>query len=110
MNKARIDKFAKLSQSLVPIQYENILRVKEDYPRLQLSSRRRASSVDGKLLYSTVMPRDVYFRNAYRTYKLSIIGSLKLVNFDFGISRTSESTKESLGRRVAAETVKKLKK
>ena len=110
INKARIDKFAKLSQSLVPIQYENILRVKEDYPRLQLSNKRRASSVDGKLLYSTVMPRDVYFRNAYRTYKLSIIGSLKLVNFDFGISRTSESTKESLGRRVAAETVKKLKK
>ncbi len=104
LHDARITKFAKLAQSLVPIEYENILKLRESYSRLQLSTGRRASGVDGKLLYKTVMPRDRYFMNAYRTYKLSSASSMKLVDYSWGIARKEG---QSRGQRMSAEAIKK---
>ncbi len=106
LHESRVQRFGKLAQSLVPIEFENILKLREDYTRLQLSNRRRASSVDGKLLYNTVMPRDVYFRNAYRTYKLSTVTSLKLVNYNWGVQRGAGQQ----GKRTTEQAIGKLAK
>tara|TARA_Y100000592_G_scaffold5496_1_gene7844 strand:- start:6740 stop:7288 length:549 start_codon:yes stop_codon:yes gene_type:complete len=90
LHESRVQRFAKLAQSLTPITMENLLGVKEEYPRLQLSVRRKASAVDGKLLYKTIIPRDRFYRDAYRTYKLSLASSMKLVNYDWDVIRNQK--------------------
>tara|TARA_Y100000004_G_scaffold126608_1_gene142527 strand:- start:938 stop:1486 length:549 start_codon:yes stop_codon:yes gene_type:complete len=102
LHESRVQRFAKLAQSLTPITTENILGLKEDYPRLQLSTKRRATAVDGRLLYNTIMPRDKYYREAYRTYKLSAASSMKLINYDWDVIRQDKG----LGK-TTAEAVKR---
>ena len=82
MHESRVQKFAQRAQSITPLMYENVLKLKKEYPRLQLSTSRKASAVDGKLLYNTVMPRDRYYIKAYRTYRLDRATSMKLVNYE----------------------------
>ena len=41
-----------LAQTIIPVQNENLLGMKHEYPRIQLSDKRKPSGVDGKLLYT----------------------------------------------------------
>ena len=48
------------------------------------------------------MPRDKYYREAYRTYKLSAASSMKLINYDWDVIRQDKG----LGK-TTAEAVKR---
>ena len=64
---------------------ENLLKVKEDYIRVQLSSRLKAAAFSAEHLYNRVFPLDVALKNAYRSYKLENVNSLKAVDYQLEI-------------------------
>jgi len=103
LHESRVQKFVQQSQALTPMIYENVLKLKEEYPRLQLSTSRKASAVDGKLLYTSIMPRDTYYVKAYRTYKLSSAASMKLVSYDW-----DTITRDGGFNKTTAESVRRL--
>ena len=82
LNESRVQKFFKLAQSLTPMWEENIIRLHLPYVRLQLNTPRAVTSVDSKLLYKTLMPRDIHYKNAYRSYDLNIANQLRVVNYE----------------------------
>ena len=102
LNEARVQKFFKLAQSLTPVWEENIVKLQMPYVRLQLSTPRAVTSVDSKLLYRTLMPRDIHYKNAYRSYDLNTVSTLRVINYELDFLATEH------GRR-AAESVAKRK-
>jgi len=102
LHESRVQKLFKLGQSLTPVWEENLLGLRLPYTRLQLSNPRAVTSVDSKLLYRTVMPRDIWYQRAYRTYSLGTASAMKVVNYKLDV------ISEKVGRR-ASETVSKRK-
>ena len=115
LHESRVQRFARRAQSLTPISMENILGLNYEYPRLQFSSRRRATAVDGKLLYKSIIPRDRFYKESYRTYKLSAASSMKLVNYDWAAMRkdqgygkkTAEDIKDSFDPEASLPSMRK---
>lgn len=101
LHEERIQKFFKLAQSLTPVWEENLLRLPLPYLRLQLSTPRAVTSVGSQLLYKMVIPRDIHYKNAYRSYSLDIISSLKVVNYklDFISTEHGRRSAESIAKR-----------
>jgi len=101
LNETRVQKFFKLAQSLTPMWEENIIKLKLPYVRLQLSHPKAVTSVDSKLLYKTLVPRDVFYQNSYRSYNLDIVSALKVVNYEVDHLATHHGrrTTESVAKR-----------
>ena len=102
LHEGRVQKLFSLSQSVIPMMEENLIHLPKDYLRLQLSTPRRATSVNSQLLYKMIMPRDIYFKNAYRTYLLSKATSMKAVNYNVDVI-----SKLKAGRKSSVEAIKK---
>tara|TARA_Y100001963_G_scaffold154542_1_gene243542 strand:- start:262 stop:732 length:471 start_codon:yes stop_codon:yes gene_type:complete len=80
-----INKFInEIHNKIVPFENENLLRLRENYIRAQVNSRLKSASFDSKTIYDMIFPKDRDLKNAYRSYKFSIISSLKVVNYDMG--------------------------
>ena len=64
---------------------ENLVFLKEDYFRIQISNPKRRSAMTPKRFYSDVISADKYFKRAYRSYKLTKLSSLKVsqINTEF---------------------------
>ena len=73
------------ANSVEPVQYENLIKLKEDYQRVQIASRLKARAFTAQTIYKMVMPRDMSYKEAYRSYNLEKVASLKIVNLKLDI-------------------------
>ena len=64
---------------------ENLLSLKEDYFRIQISNSKKRSAMSHNRFYSDIISADKYFKQAYRSYKLTKLSSLKVtqINSEF---------------------------
>ena len=64
---------------------ENLISLKEDYFRIQISNPKKRSAMSPTRFYSDVISADRYFKEAYRSYKLNKLTSLKVtqMNMEF---------------------------
>ena len=64
---------------------ESIIRLKEEYFRIQISTPKKRSAMTTKRFYSDVISSDKFFKEAYRSYKLSKLTSIKVtqINLEF---------------------------
>ena len=64
---------------------ENLINLTEDYFRIQISNPKKRSAMSTKRFYSDVISADKYFKEAYRSYKLTKLTSLKVtqINTEF---------------------------
>ena len=64
---------------------ENLISLKEEYFRIQISNPKKRSAMSPKRFYSDVISADKYFKEAYRSYKLTKLTSLKVtqINMEF---------------------------
>ena len=64
---------------------ENLINLTEDYFRIQISNPKKRSAMSPQRFYSDVISSDKYFKEAYRSYKLNKLTSLKVtqINMEF---------------------------
>jgi len=64
---------------------ENLISLKENYFRLQIANPKKRSAMTPKRFYSDVISADKYFKQSYRSYKLTKLTSLKVtqINMEF---------------------------
>jgi len=64
---------------------ENLISLKEAYFRIQISNPKKRSAMSPQRFYSDVISGDKYFKEAYRSYKLPKLSSLKVtqINMEF---------------------------
>ena len=64
---------------------ENLISLKEEYFRIQISNPKKRSAMSPQRFYSDVISADKYFKEAYRSYKLTKLTSLKVtqINMEF---------------------------
>ena len=64
---------------------ENLISLKEEYFRIQISNPKKRSAMSPTRFYSDVISADRYFKGAYRSYKLNKLTSLKVtqINMEF---------------------------
>tara|TARA_A100001011_G_scaffold354986_1_gene397850 strand:+ start:898 stop:1356 length:459 start_codon:yes stop_codon:yes gene_type:complete len=64
---------------------ENLVFLKEDYFRIQISNPKKRSAMSTKRFYSDVILADKYFKQAYRSYKIKSLTSLQVsqINTEF---------------------------
>ena len=64
---------------------ENLVFLKEDYFRIQISNPKRRIAMTPKRFYSDVILSDKYFKQAYRSYKTKSLTSLQVsqINTEF---------------------------
>ena len=64
---------------------ENLVFLKEDYFRIQISNPKRRSAMTPKRFYSDVILSDKYFKQSYRSYKTKSLTSLQVsqINTEF---------------------------
>ena len=104
LNEYQVQRMFSIMLSLTPVIEENILKLKEPYYRLQLSSRLRPSSISGKNVYDRIKDK-VEFKNAFRTYSFRILNSPKLVDYNLDVVSDIRA-----GKKTTAETIRRQKK
>ena len=64
---------------------ENLIFLKEDYFRIQISNPKKRSAMSTKRFYGEVILSDKYFKQAYRSYKTTSLTSLQVsqINTEF---------------------------
>ncbi len=64
---------------------ENLISLKEDYFRIQISNPKKRSAMTPQRFYSDVISADKYFKEGYRAYKLAKLTSLKVsqINIEY---------------------------
>ena len=64
---------------------ENLLNLKEDYFRIQIANPKKRSAMTSQRFYSDIISADKYFKESYRSYKLTKLTSLKVtqINTEF---------------------------
>ena len=59
---------------------ENLIALKEDYFRVQISNTKARSHMTSKKFYDNIILADNVFKSAYRSYKVNVLSSLKVIN------------------------------
>ena len=59
---------------------ENLIALKEDYFRIQLSVTKKRSFMSPKKFYSNIILADNVFKRSYRSYKTDKLSALKVTN------------------------------
>ena len=64
---------------------EDIINIKEEYFRIEISNPKKRSAMSPQRFYSDVISADKYFKESYRSYKLTKLTSLKVtqINMEF---------------------------
>ena len=60
--------------------FENLIALKEDYFRVQISNTKARSHMTSKKFYDNIILADNVFKQAYRSYKTDILSALKVIN------------------------------
>ena len=98
--ESQVQQLFRLSQTIIPVQEENLLGMRYPYPRIQLTSKRKPSGVDGRLLYNTLTPRNRYFKESHRTYRLDKASSMKLITYKVDVV-----TEAKIGQKFTSEII-----
>ena len=61
---------------------ESIIRLKEEYFRIQISTPKKRSAMSTKRFYSDVISADKFFKEAYRSYKLTKLSAIKVTQIN----------------------------
>jgi hypothetical protein len=61
---------------------ENLINLTEDYFRIQISNPKKRSAMSSKRFYADVILSDKFFIEAYRSYKLSKLATLKVTQIN----------------------------
>ena len=61
---------------------EYIIRLKEEYFRIQISTPKKRSAMSTKRFYSDVISADKFFKEAYRSYKLTKLSAIKVTQIN----------------------------
>ena len=61
---------------------ENLIGLKEEYFRLQIANPKKRSAMTPKRFYSDIISSDKYFKESYRSYKLTKLTSLKVTQIN----------------------------
>ena len=61
---------------------ESIIKLKEDYFRIQISTPKKRSAMSTKRFYSDVISADKFFKEAYRSYKLTKLSAIKVTQIN----------------------------
>ena len=61
---------------------ENLVSLKESYYRLQIANPKKRSAMTPKRFYSDIISSDKYFKESYRSYKLTKLTSLKVTQIN----------------------------
>ena len=61
---------------------ENLINLTEDYFRIQISNPKKRSAMSSKRFYEDVILSDKFFIEAYRSYKLSKLATLKVTQIN----------------------------
>jgi len=61
---------------------ENLIGLTESYYRLQIANPKKRSSMTPKRFYGDIISSDRYFKQAYRSYKLKKLTSLKVTQIN----------------------------
>jgi len=59
---------------------ENLIALKEDYFRIQISTSKDPTFLTSERFYSDVISADNVFKQAYRSYKVDMLSSLKVTS------------------------------
>jgi len=64
---------------------ENLISLKEEYFRIQISNPKKRSAITPQRFYSDVISGDKYIKESYRSYKLTKLSALKVtqINMEF---------------------------
>ena len=64
---------------------ENLISLPENYFRVQIANPKKRSSMTPKRFYSDIISADKYFKESYRSYKLTKLTSIKVtqINMEF---------------------------
>ena len=61
---------------------ENLISLKESYYRLQIANPKKRSAMTPKRFYGDIISSDKYFKESYRSYKLTKLTSLKVTQIN----------------------------
>ena len=61
---------------------ENLISLKEDYFRIQISNPKKRSAMSTKRFYGDVISADNIFKSAYRSYKTAKLTALKVTQIE----------------------------
>jgi hypothetical protein len=61
---------------------ENLISLKEDYFRIQISNPKKRSAMSTKRFYGDVVTADNVFKGAYRSYKMTKLTALKVTQIN----------------------------
>ena len=61
---------------------ENLIALKEEYFRIQISNPKKRSAMTPKRFYGDVISADKFFKEAYRTYKLTKLSAIKVAQIN----------------------------
>ena len=104
LNEYQVQRMFSIAQSLTPVIEENLLHLPIPYIRLQISTRMRASSVSGKLIYDRLKSNREW-TDAFRTYKFKVMTSPKVVNYKLD----TVAGDMKVGQKTTAETIRRKK-
>ena len=104
LNEYQVQRMFSIAQSLTPVIEENLLHLPIPYVRLQLSTRMRATSVSGKLIYDRFKSNREW-TDAFRTYKFKVMTSPKVVNYKLD----TVAGDMKVGKKTTAETIRRKK-
>ena len=69
---------------------ENLMKLKESYFRILISSKKKRTPMTTKRFYGGVVSSDEVFRSAYRSYKVDKLTALKVANIHLDLVTVSE--------------------
>lgn len=69
---------------------ENLVMLKEEYFRIQISNPKKRTPMTTKRFYSDVISSDKIFKNAYRSYKRTKLSALKVANLHLNMVGVDE--------------------
>ena len=64
---------------------ENLLSLKKDYFRIQISNPKKRSPMNTDRFYSDVITSDASFKKSYRSYKTTKLSALKVTNIKLNL-------------------------
>ena len=59
---------------------ENLISLKKDYFRIQISNPKKRSPMNNDRFYSDIIGSDEIFKRSYRSYKTTKLSALKVTN------------------------------
>ena len=70
---------------------ENLISLKEEYFRIQISNPKKRSAMSTKRFYGDIVSADNVFKKAYRSYKTRKLTALKVTQIDLEIAKVRSS-------------------